>query len=191
MSPIIFYILAGVIVTSALSAVLGKNLFHCALSLAAAMFGISGVFLFLNSEFLAAVQVLIYVGAVTVLIIFGIMLTREVMDGQTKVMNNQFLPSLVAALAVVGIFFAVISLSPIQWNERLVIHHTSTASINGGLATDETAGNTIAQPLNDVYTLGPELLMPQKGFVFAFELVSVLLLSALVGAVVIARKDRT
>ncbi len=90
----IFYALAGVIVASAILVVSVRNLFHCALALALTMFGISGIYLYLGWEFLAAVQVLIYVGAVTVLIIFGIMLTRKVMDDNARVMNNQVLLSL-------------------------------------------------------------------------------------------------
>ena len=65
------------IVASAFLAITVRNLFHCALFLALTMFGISGVFLYLNSDFLASVQVLIYVGAVTVIIIFGIMLNEK------------------------------------------------------------------------------------------------------------------
>src|SRR5581483_4810864 len=105
MTQTIFYLVAGVIVASAVLVVTLRNLFHCALALALTMFGISGIYLYLGWEFLAAVQVLIYVGAVTVLIIFGIMLTRKVMDDNARVMNNQVLISLIAALAILFLFF--------------------------------------------------------------------------------------
>src|SRR5579863_2778450 len=118
MANALFYLVAGVIIGSAFLAIALRNLFHCALFLALTMFGVSGIFLYLNSEFLAAVQVLIYVGAVTVLIIFGIMLTRNVMDEKTRVMNNQVLLSLFAAIAVLFILFKVIGQSSFQQNDH-------------------------------------------------------------------------
>ena len=177
MANILFYIVAGLIAGSALLAVTLRNLFHCALFLAMTMFGISGIFLYLNAEFLAAVQVLIYVGAVTVLIIFGIMLTRNVMDEKTRVMNSQGLWAVLVAFLVMGVSFAAIAKSPFIATDHALAGVSATAA-------PETAP---AQ--SDVYTLGPELIRPDKGFAFAFEFVSILLLSALVGAIVIARKD--
>src|SRR5579864_2913188 len=100
MANILFYAIGGVIVVSGFFTLTVRNLFHCALFLALTMFGVSGIFLYLNSEFLAAVQVLIYVGAVTVLVIFGIMLTRNVMDEKTRVMNKQVFLALLVAAAV-------------------------------------------------------------------------------------------
>ena len=185
MTQNIFYLLAAVIVASALLVVTLRNLFHCALALALTMFGISGVYLYLGWEFLAAVQVLIYVGAVTVLIIFGIMLTRKVMDDHARVMNQQAFLSILAALAVLIVLLGVVGRSSFQGND----HPTATL-----LATN-SAGSTGLSPAapegyqNDVLALGGALLKPQNGFAFAFEFVSVLLLSALVGAIVIARKD--
>src|SRR5690348_8354350 len=112
MANTFFYILSGVIVASAIMTLTLKNLFHCALFLALAMFGVSGIILYLGSEFLAAVQVLIYVGAVTVLVIFGIMLTRDVMDEKIKIMNHQALLSIVIALAVSVVAFLALGQSP-------------------------------------------------------------------------------
>jgi NADH-quinone oxidoreductase subunit J len=89
MTNAIFYALAGLVILAAVMVVSLKNLFHCALFLALAMFGVSGIFLYLGNEFLAAVQVLIYVGAVTILVIFGIMLTRNVMDEKVPARNRQ------------------------------------------------------------------------------------------------------
>ena len=109
MANTLFYIIAGIVLGSAFLAVTLRNLFHCALFLALTMFGVSGIFLYLNSEFLAAVQVLIYVGAVTILIIFGIMLTRDVMNDHTRVMNNQVLAGLLVAAAVMFVSYAAVS----------------------------------------------------------------------------------
>jgi NADH-quinone oxidoreductase subunit J len=179
MANALFYIVAGVIIGSAFLAITLRNLFHCALFLALTMFGVSGIFLYLNSEFLAAVQVLIYVGAVTVLLIFGIMLTRNVMDEKTRVMNGQVFLALVVAAAMMAISFAAVNKSVFKANDHPVA------------AVSAPADQTQASPEThtDVYSLGPELIRPEKGFAFAFEFVSILLLSALVGAIVIARKD--
>ncbi len=186
MTQTIFYILAGVIVASALLVVTVRNLFHCALALALTMFGISGIYLYLGWEFLAAVQVLIYVGAVTVLIIFGIMLTRRVMDDRAQIMNNQVLLSVIAAAAVAFILFEVVSHSTFQTNNAPLVS-TSTVSSTEGQTPNTTSTPPTYQ--NDVASLGAALLRPDNGFAFAFEFVSILLLSALVGAVVVARKD--
>lgn len=177
MANTLFYVVAGLIAASALLAVTLRNLFHCALFLALTMFGISGIFLYLNAEFLAAVQVLIYVGAVTVLIIFGIMLTRNVMDEKTRVMNNQVLLAVLVAGLVMAVSFAAIGKSPFIAADHSL---AATAFITAPIT---------APAQSDVYSLGPELIRPDRGFAFAFEFVSILLLSALVGAIVIARKD--
>jgi NADH-quinone oxidoreductase subunit J len=147
------------------------------------MFGVSGIFLYLGSEFLAAVQVLIYVGAVTVLMIFGIMLTRNVMDDKTRVMNRQVFLAVLAALAVTGIVFLAVGKSPFAAGD-----HPSAAMSALAPGTAQTPAPDGSR-LSEVYSLGPELLKPERGFAFAFEFVSILLLSALVGSIVIARKD--
>ena len=188
MTQTLFYILAGIIVASAILVVTVRNLFHCALALALTMFGVSGVYLYLGWEFLAAVQVLIYVGAVTVLIIFGIMLTRRVMDDQARVMNNQVLLSFIVAVGILFVLLAVVSNSSFQTNN----HPPQVVAVS---TTSETmlAATTPAAPAytDEVAALASGLLKPQNGFAFAFEFVSILLLSALVGAVVVARKDPT
>ncbi|HVZ79444.1 MAG TPA: NADH-quinone oxidoreductase subunit J [bacterium] len=170
MTQTIFYILSAVILAGALLTVTLRNLYHCALALALTMFCIAGVYLYLGWEFLAAVQVLIYVGAVTVLIIFGIMLTRRVMDEHNPAMNRQ----VAGALLVVAAFALML---------YMAIQYSSFQSAGLPMVTG-------ASPYaNDVVLLSDALLQRQNGFAFSFEFVSVLLLSALVGAVVVARKD--
>jgi NADH:ubiquinone oxidoreductase subunit 6 (subunit J) len=188
MENMVFYIISGITVASSLLALTVRNLFHCALFLAMAMFGISGVFLYLNSDFLASVQVLIYVGAVTVIIIFGISLTRNMMDERSKAMNHQFLFSIIVAVVLTGIIIAAIQESPFLGSE----HPASLALSNTANDLTQTSVNGISSGRlfqNGVSYLGGALLKPENGFAFAFEFVSILLLSALVGAIVIARKD--
>jgi NADH-quinone oxidoreductase subunit J len=74
-SQLIFYLFSFMIIISAIYVVTLKNIFHSALFLIIALFGVAGIYILLHAEFLAAVQILIYVGAVSVLIIFAIMLT--------------------------------------------------------------------------------------------------------------------
>ena len=189
MENMIFYIIAGVTVASALMALTVRNLFHCALFLALAMFGISGVFLYLNSDFLASVQVLIYVGAVTVIIIFGISLTRNMMDERSKAMNHQLLFSILAALVLSVIIIMAIQESPFVGTEHpmsLMLSSLSGDSSQGSVDSGVTLGHPFQ---GGVSYLAGALLKPENGFAFAFEFVSILLLSALVGAIVIARKD--
>ena len=188
MTLTLFYILAGIIVASALLVVTVRNLFHCALALALTMFGVSGVYLYLGWEFLAAVQVLIYVGAVTVLIIFGIMLTRRVMDEQARVMNNQVLPAFLVAVAVMFVLFAVVGHSSFHDNNHAPQVAALSTAVEG---TPAPAAPAAPAYTDEVAALAGELLKPQNGFAFAFEFVSILLLSALVGALVVARKDPT
>jgi NADH:ubiquinone oxidoreductase subunit 6 (subunit J) len=188
MNDIVFYVIAGVVVASGLLSLTVRNLFHCALFLALTMFGVSGVFLYLHSDFLASVQVLIYVGAVTVIIIFGISLTRNMMDERTTAMNRQFLFAILGAVFVTVVIFAALQQSSFLTNEHPIM-------ISSGTATGDVAqASTVAAPVSDqVYQsvgyLADALILPQNGFAFAFEFVSILLLSALVGAIVIARKD--
>jgi NADH-quinone oxidoreductase subunit J len=188
----IFYVLAAVSLFSALMAVTLKNLFHCALFLVLAMFGVAGLFLYLNAEFLAAVQVIIYVGAVTVFIFFGIMFTRNVMDEKINVMNRQFLLALFVAVFFGWIAFKAVHESSFGVSDHpLILTEQAASADNGGTVTTvaslPNSGNGNSSV--DVYALATDLLIPSHGFAYAFEFVSILLLSALVGAIVVARKD--
>lgn len=157
----VFCCISFVIILSALLVVTLRNIFHSALFLILTLFGVAGIYILLHAEFLAAVQILIYVGAVAVLIIFAIMLTSR--------------------LASVRIT---------QSNEQSVIAFVICAAflIAGLAALSSTAWNMVdaALPLNNIFTLG-KLLMTD--FVLPFEVVSVVLLAALIGAVVLARRE--
>jgi len=113
------------------------------------------------------------------LIIFGIMLTRDVMNDHTRVMNNQVFLALITALVIIFMSIAAVNKSSFP----LTDHPSAVAALSADTAQ---AANTRTA---DVYALGPELIRPEIGFAFAFEFVSILLLSALVGAIVVARKD--
>lgn len=156
-----FYALAALLVGSSILAVAVRNVFHAALYLILALFSVAGFFILLNAEFLAAVQVLIYVGAVAVLVIFAVMLTTRLTDARIRAHNEQVGPGLVVALAM---FAAVI----------MALWNTIWPSPTGQGAVD------------NVRTVGRQLMTK---FVLPFEIASVLLLAAMIGAIVIAAKE--
>ncbi|MBD3402064.1 NADH-quinone oxidoreductase subunit J [candidate division GN15 bacterium] len=162
-SPV-FWILAAVIILSAIAVVSLKNIFHCALFLILCLFSVAGIFILLHAEFLAAAQVLIYVGAVAILIIFAIMLTTNLASRTIQQVNKHALTALFGCalfvLAMVGLF-----------RQSGVWNWTQTAL-----------------PDENVLTIG-KLLMTK--YMLPFEVVSVLLLAALIGAIALAREEKS
>ena len=104
----IFYAIAGIIIVFALLSVTLRNIFHSALALIAALLGVAAVYIYLDAEFLALLQVLIYVGAIMTLIIFGIMMTLKISDKSLRQHNRQkflsFLISGAMAALLISIF---------------------------------------------------------------------------------------
>ncbi len=139
-----------------------RNIFHSALYLVITFFLIAGIYLMLNAEFLAAVQILIYVGAITILLLFAIMLTHKIHSPSIRQVNEQVLP----AFIITGLLLAISIVSVVKTFSHIPFAPSTAA--------------------NNTETIG-RLLMSK--FVLPFEVVSVLLLAALIGAIVIARKD--
>lgn len=145
----------------ALLAATTRNLFHSALALVGALFGVAAVYAMLEAEFVAVSQVLIYVGAISTLITFAIMLTRGMMYGGTSPTNRQQL----SALVVVGLLFCVLL----------------------GLAYEgpwPAAAGEIGSGESIIATLG---VLFVNDYLIAFQLVALLLLVALSGALLLAR----
>jgi len=157
----IFYILAAIIIGSAVMVVSMKNIFHSALFLVLCFFSVAGIYVLLSAEFLAAVQVLIYVGAITILMIFAIMLTARLYSTKIKQSNEQVVPGFL----IVGALLAatVLTLSRTAWK----------------LSTE-------TPDMQSTVSIGNLLLTT---YVLPFEVVSVVLLTALIGAIIIARRD--
>lgn len=160
MNPV-FSLIAFVIIFAALMVVTLKNIFHCALFLILCLFSVAGIYILLEAELLAAVQILIYVGAVSILIIFAIMLTTQIAS-QKIIQSNEQVP---VGLAISLCFLLAIlaSLPKNAWR----------------LAESEL-------PADNISTIG-RLLMTD--FVLPFEVVSVVLLAAMIGAIVLARRE--
>jgi NADH-quinone oxidoreductase subunit J len=158
----IFWVLAVIMSVSALRVVTTRNVVHAALYLVVTLMGAAAMYILLFAEFVAWVQVLVYVGAIVVLALFGLMLTRAPI-GKGDFDNDQ---RLLAALVAAGIF-GITSYIVYEAFEGQEIDYA------------RDAGVTSRQ-------IGEEIF---SKYVLPFEVVSILLLAALVGAVVIARRD--
>lgn len=155
-----FWVFAALAGASSIIVVTTRNVVHAALALAAALVGAAGLFILFGAEFVGLAQILIYVGAVVILFLFGIMLTSQ-QPGRPVVDNDQ---RWLAALVALGIF-GILSI--------------------GILAAfgDQQLKFKVAFPTQQ---LGTDLFTK---WILPFEAVSVLLLAALVGAIVLARRD--
>jgi NADH-quinone oxidoreductase subunit J len=146
---------------AAIGVVRTKNVVHAALYLVVVLAGGAAQFILLGQEFVAWVQVLVYIGAVIVLFLFGIMLTRAPMHPKETLDNNLRWPALVVSLFLAGILGALLI---DQW-------HADKVELDAPIRT--------AQITDAIFTR----------YIIPFEVVGVLLLGALIGAVVLARKD--
>jgi len=156
-----FIVLAAMLIGSALSVVFLRKIVHAALSLVASFAAVAGLYILLNAEFLAAVQVLIYAGAVIVLMLFAIMLTQGSQTPQSNPGNRQSGLAALVSLVLLGVMGWVLFQTPWQSGSNKAL-------------------------TNVTETLGKLLF---TDFVLAFELASVVLLVAMIGAIVIARED--
>jgi NADH:ubiquinone oxidoreductase subunit 6 (chain J) len=167
---ILFALITALIIGSATMVVTVRNIIHSALWLITTFFGIGALFLLLEAEFAAVVQVLVYVGAVAVLVLFAIMLTRNV-DGQGQaLLFRRWWVALPICLLLFGAILVPTFVNQ-SWNSVLPV------------ATAPGAPSNLAGSLEIGASFMREYLLP-------FEVVSILLLVALIGAIVIALEER-
>lgn len=157
-----FAILAGLTVGSAIAAMALRNLVHCALSLVLTFAGLAGLYLQLNAEFVGFTQILVYVGAVAILIVFAILLTRGTEPANEPATVSPWVGGLVAVLAFAAMAAAVLA---------------SPASQRKAVAAAEVS----------VKTLGQKLM---TDFVLPLEVLALLLTAAMLGAVIIAMREK-
>ena len=163
---IFFYVIAAIMAFSAIRVVTVKNVVHAAMYLVLVLAGVAAQYILLASEFLAATQVLVYIGAIVVLVLFGVMLTRAKLGQDVNLTNDYW---------YVGAFTAVI---------LFVVMAASLLDYFGDDAFDVANAETqIASNTEQV----SDALVGQ--FIVPFQAVSVLLLVALIGAIVMARRD--
>ena len=187
---VVFWILTVMAVGAALGVVLVKDLFRAALLLIVVFMAVAGFFVLLSAEFLAVVQVLIYVGAIAILIIFAVMLTRDVQRGNLP--NRLQIPAAVfASLLLVLLVTAAVDTKwdflPAEQRERVELVQTGAVTTLTSDAMTES-GVTSPEDQAQVRKSGlADLLIGE--FVLPFEAVSVLLLAALIGALALVRPD--
>jgi NADH-quinone oxidoreductase subunit J len=165
---IIFLLLSALILGSALAVVMVKNLIHSALWLIASFFGVGALYLLMEAEFIAVVQVLVYVGAISILILFAIMLTRHVTGEGIRQLYRRWWVALLVAAALFGLLIV-----PTVTNYNWQVAEPQA---------DQPVSIAAAVEIGKAF-MG-EYLLP-------FELASVLLLVALIGAIVIAFEERS
>ena len=164
-STIIFYMLAALTLVSGVMAVGTRQIFRAAIFLLFSLIGVAGLYFWMQYEFIAAVQIVIYVGGITVLIIFSIFLTQKAGEKMPKQKLRRQIFSALAAFCG----FALIMLQ--------IYQHTFIGTINKAVEPN-------------VANIGNQMLGVNKsGYALPFEVVSMLLLAALIGCIVIAMKS--
>ena len=156
-----FYALLTGLLATAILTVTVRNLFHAAIYLAFTLLGVAIVYFFLRADFIAGIQILIYVGAIMTLVIFAIMLTARMGDPSIPQSNHQRYPVLALIIALAAFLISAILKAP--WKTTEAVNTTNAVQLGKALMGE---------------------------FVFPFELISVVLLIALIGAIVIARSDQ-
>ncbi|MFL5626948.1 MAG: NADH-quinone oxidoreductase subunit J [Ktedonobacteraceae bacterium] len=170
LATVLFWFVAAVMVGSALLVVTLRNIVHSALALIVVFLMAAGVYLLLNAEFIAIVQILIYAGAVTILILFALMLTRTTNLQLNSNPNNKqwWLAAIISALVGLAVIFVTAATLP---------------QINSSI-------NRVSADVNNVVRIGQLLYSPTMySYVLPFEIASLVLLVAIVGAIVIGRED--
>ena len=172
-ATVIFWIVAVILVGAALMVVTLRNIVHSALALVVVFAMAAGIYLLLNAEFIAIVQILIYAGAVTILILFALMLTRTINLSFNSNPTNRLWAVGVVVCAIVG---------------ATIVYAVSSSTH----ALSDAAGsvNQLPPGINNVVRIGQLLYSPTGySYVLPFEIASLVLLVAIVGAIVIGRED--
>lgn len=162
---VVFYCFAFITVASAAIVVFSRNIIHSAFSLMFTFFGVAGLYVMLNADFIAVTQLLVYVGGILVLLLFGVMLTTKVIDVEMKTGTLQTLPASILVAVVAGTLCRVFWIT--DWATPAAMQPEIPATTSSG----------IGKALMTTY------LLP-------FEVASVVLLVAMLGAALIARRER-
>lgn len=157
-----FYLFAAITLISGFFVVSTRNIIYSAFSLLFTFLGVAGLYVLLGADFIAIVQVMVYVGGILILMLFGVMLTNKITNVQIRTGTLQLVPAIIG----VGLFAGILA--------------------NILLNTEWKASNTDIPLKSSVYDLGRYLI---TDYVLIFEVLGILLLVALIGAATIARKD--
>ncbi len=162
MADFIFWIIWALIIASAALVAFGNNLIHSVFALMATFLGVAGIYIFLNADFLAVTQIVVYVGGILVLLVFGIMLTNQINTAR-------------------------ISQSSVQKGLGLVVVFGVSSIMLSAMLPHDWVGSIIPMAFQDTVKGIGYLLF--SDYLILFELASVLLLGALIGAATLARKE--
>ena len=172
LATLIFWIIAVILVGSALMVVTLRNIVHNAIALVLVFAMAAGIYVLLNAEFIAIVQILIYAGAVTILILFALMLTRIGGQPITNPTNRQWWVAMIISALVGACIVYAASVSPM-----------AVSNVSNGVSQ-------LPPNVNNVVRIGQLLYSPSSySYVLPFEIASVVLLVAIIGAIVIGRED--
>jgi NADH-quinone oxidoreductase subunit J len=158
---VLFVILAGTMLLGALLVVTLRDIIRCGLAMMLSFAGLAGIYVMAGAPLVAAAQVLVYIGAISVLVLFAIMLTQTKAAPTRLVFQTQAVPAAVAAVILVVILVLTVAATNWGGGER---SHTDTADLARQLFND---------------------------WVLPFEIVGVLLLAAVIGGIFLAKKDRS
>jgi NADH-quinone oxidoreductase subunit J len=161
----VFFVLAALAVAGAISLILQKHPIHSALSLIVVMVALAGLYLLLGAEFVAAVQIIVYGGAIMVLFVFVIMLLNAGVEEHTSISKMAGAPGLLLVVALGGFIAATIARSS---------ESVQAAPQSGTLSSTQGISSMIF-----------------KDFVYPFELTSFLILVAILGATVLAQREKS
>lgn len=168
--PLSFILIAGFTLAAAAAAMSLRNLVHCALFAALTLAGLAAVFLQLNAQFVGLAQILVYVGAVAILIVFAILLTRGSEPSAQPIFSGSWWAGIGVAAVVWGCLTAAVLLSP-SAPKRAAAHLSATSAANAA----------------SVQSIGTELM---TNYVLPLEILALLLTAATVGAVIIAMPEK-
>jgi NADH-quinone oxidoreductase subunit J len=158
-TTLVFYLLGGLAVACAVTVAFSRNILHSAFALMGTLAGVAGLYFMLGADFVAVVQLLVYVGGILVLILFAVLLTREITDIKISNLSVSLLGGVPAGILILGLLVRILIGAPFK-----------------------TTGAAVAPTVS---RLGDSLL---REYLLPFEIASVVLLMALVGGMVIARR---
>lgn len=159
---LIFYLFAAITVVSAFIVVSAKNIVHSAFNLIFTFFGVAGLYVLLGADFIAVVQLLVYVGGILILLLFGVMLTSRMTNVDIRTGTIHIVPAIIG----VGVF----------WGALTAIVYKTNWIVKPAATMNPTAANIGILLITD--------------YVLVFELLGILLLIALIGAATLARRDK-
>ncbi|MDH3445542.1 MAG: NADH-quinone oxidoreductase subunit J [Deltaproteobacteria bacterium] len=160
-STVVFYLIAVITVGSAVVVAFSGNIIYSAFSLLGTFMGVAGIYVFLGADFVAGVQVLIYVGGILVLILFAVMLTHRITDVEITNRSAGRIPALI--IIAVFLFLLLQTVNDTPWAKVKEVAYQPTTAKIGELFLEE--------------------------YLLPFELASLVLLAAMIGAVVLSRKE--